>query len=76
MFYQQCCLLSICRAVQYAVISRQSRSLQWLLAQGADINQQDSAGNAALHFAAHSGHGEFVKLLLDSYADPTVKTKA
>ena len=64
------------RAVQYATIGRQRQAMSWLMANDANVNQQDSAGNAALHFAAHSGQAEFVGELLDLSADPTLKTKA
>jgi uncharacterized protein len=40
------------------------------------INQQNSAGNIALHWAALNGHLECVKALLDAGADPTIKNKA
>ena len=48
----------------------------WLLSQGADVDQQDSAGHTALHFAAHSGQPALVKQLLTLSASPTIKTSA
>ncbi len=52
------------------------QAVTWLLAQGADVDQQDTAGNTALHFAAHTGQPALVKQLLSMSATRTIKTKA
>ena len=67
---------SVCRAVQFAAISIHRAFLSCLLSHGADINQQDSAGNTALHFAAHSGQAQFFDELLEMKANPLLKTRA
>ncbi len=75
---RQCCSdmgTDCCRAVQHAVMAGQMQAVSWLIAHGADIDQQDSAGNTALHFAAHSGQPAVVKELLASSASRTIKTK-
>ena len=67
----------ICRAIQYAVVAGQIRdNVSWLIANGADINQQDSAGNTALHFAAFSGQPKLVKQLLNMSASPQLCNKS
>lgn len=40
-----------------------------LLSQGADVNSDEGAGFAALHYAANKGHAEVVKVLIDVGAD-------
>ena len=56
-------------------MTRNTQSLPWLLTQRANIDQQDSAGNTALHFAAHTGQAAVVKMLLGMSASRTIKTK-
>ncbi|DBB07510.1 hypothetical protein WJX82_009247 [Trebouxia sp. C0006] len=63
-------------AVQSAVMAGRMQAVTWLLGQGADVDQQDSAGNTALHFAAHTGQPALVKQLLSMPATRTIKTKA
>lgn len=48
----------------------------WLVSHGAHVDQQDAAGNTALHCAAHSGLPNLVQELLRLKADRTIKTKA
>jgi RNA polymerase sigma-70 factor (ECF subfamily) len=43
---------------------------QLLLANGADINAKGYFGATGLHWAAHNGHGDVVRWLLDRGADP------
>ena len=45
-----------------------------LLAQGADIGARDKYKWTALHMAAHHGHDETVKTLVNAGADPQAKT--
>ena len=40
-----------------------------LLSQGADVDSDDGAGFAALHYAANKSHAEVVKVLIDAGAD-------
>ena len=40
-----------------------------------DVRALDKEGWSALHFAANSGHGEMVSLLLEDKADGNAKTK-
>ena len=51
-------------------------AVTWLIGQGADVDQQDSAGHTALHFAAHTGQPALVKQLLIMSAHRAIKTKA
>lgn len=41
---------------------------------GYDINDQDNAGNTALHEAALQGHIEIVELLIENGADVNIKS--
>jgi ankyrin repeat protein len=47
-----------------------------LLDKGADVNEQDAAGETALMLSATSGSPEIVKLLLDKGADVNARSKA
>lgn len=47
--------------------------VQWLLAQGADVNIADAKGQTALHVAAASGKREIIQLLLDHAGNSTLK---
>ena len=47
--------------------------VQWLLAQGADVNIADAKGQTALHVAAGSGHPIIIQALLDHAGDATRK---
>ncbi|KAK7910717.1 ankyrin repeat-containing protein [Apiospora marii] len=46
----------------------------YLLALGADIDEQDAVGRRPLHFAASSGRAEVVRWLLSMEADGSVRT--
>jgi ankyrin repeat protein len=47
-----------------AVVSGQSRVVQFLLDQGADVDLRNAAGQTLLHLAASSGHRAIAELLL------------
>ncbi len=47
-----------------------------LIEHGADVNAIQQGGFTALHAAAQQGNLELVKLLVDSGADPSMKTEA
>ena len=47
-----------------------SKTLSFLLTQGADPNPQDDNGNTPLHYAAQNGNLEAVKILLNHNANP------
>lgn len=49
--------------------------LEYLLKNGADIDQQDENGKTLLHEAANAGNRRLVKLLLDNGADVGIKDK-
>ncbi|CAL4887824.1 unnamed protein product [Urochloa decumbens] len=53
----------------YAVVLRNCEIVQALLSKGACIDALTTVG-AALHFAAHDGRDDTVKILLDHHADP------
>ena len=52
-----------------AVIDGDAKMLERLLAQGADVNVQDSAGWSALHFAAQRQDADQIRRLLAAGAD-------
>ena len=56
-----------------AAFSGDTKAVEALLAEGADVNVKDGIGFTALFGAARSGHTETVKLLLAKGADPNVK---
>ncbi len=61
-----------------SVLLRASKNLplfviQMLLENGANINQQDSQGNTALHIAAARGNCHIIKMLLDHGADAEIE---
>ena len=51
------------------------RTVQTLLAQGADVNAPDEDGDTALMLAAFKGHVAIVRLLLDYGADVHARAK-
>jgi len=61
------------RAFLDAAFNGDTKAVEALLAEGADVNVKDGIGFTALFGAARSGHTETVKLLLAKGADPNVK---
>ncbi|MCK6578680.1 MAG: ankyrin repeat domain-containing protein [Anaerolineae bacterium] len=59
-------------ALMQAVNANDAARVRALIAQGVNINEYDSAGDAPLVMAAYQGHAEIVKLLLEAGADLTV----
>ena len=53
------------RAFLDAALNGDTKAVEALLAEGADVNVKDGIGFTALFGAARSGHNETVKLLLD-----------
>lgn len=51
---------------------QQPRIMQWLLSQGAPVNDTDTNGFSALHYAAFAGSSEMVDMLLSYGADPNI----
>ena len=51
-------------------------TVQLLLQQGGSIEEEDSSGNRALHYAALWGHIDLASMLLDAHAEIGVKNKA
>ena len=49
--------------------------VQVLLGQGAEPQRTDSQGWQAIHFAAHAGYLDIVKLLVESGNPPTAESK-
>jgi ankyrin repeat protein len=47
----------------------------FLLANGLDPKQKNAARSTPLHYAVWNGHPSLVKILLDTGADPTVRSK-
>ena len=52
-----------------AVKDHDAAQVKQLIAQGVDVNELDSGGDAPLIIAAYNGYTEIVKLLLDAGAD-------
>ena len=61
------------RAFLDAAFNGDTKGVEALLSEGADVNVKDGIGFTALFGAARSGHTETVKLLLAKGADPNVK---
>lgn len=55
-----------------AAMNGQAHIISFLLSLGCSADDQDSSGNAALHYAAGYGWYFCVKVLLDSKANPNV----
>lgn len=47
-------------------------SVQSFIEQGENVNEQNSLGNTALHFAVNNGNIDMIKLLLENGADATI----
>ena len=59
-------------ALMNAVNQNDPARVKQLIAQGADVNQLESNGDAPLIMAAYKGYTEIVRLLLENDADVTV----
>lgn len=59
-------------ALMRAVKANDAAAVRKLIADGADVNELESSGDAPLIMAAYLGHTEIVKLLLEAGADVTV----
>ena len=57
-------ILPRCRALHSAVAAQQKACIQYLAAEGADVNGQDHKGSTPLHIAACEGKLEYAKLLI------------
>ena len=64
-----------CRFMHYAAAADRVPWLKCLLREGANIHEQDHAGNTPLHAAAHSGSPGAVLFLLQEKADLAKKNK-
>jgi len=58
-----------------ATYSAQYEVTQYLLAAGADVNAQDTAGNTALMGVCFKGHTALAELLIAHGADVNIKNK-
>ena len=56
-----------------AVLENKTDFVEWLAANGADINHQDRSGYSALHFAAQEKLGQIAKRLLEKGAEPNIQ---
>lgn len=59
-------------ALMQAVNANNAAKVRDLIAQGVNINEYDSAGDAPLVIAAYKGYAEITKMLLEAGADVTV----
>ena len=70
-------MATLCPALVLAAKLNHPAILKELLAAGPEeVDQADSDGLAALHYACIEGRKKLVELLLGHGADPTLKTKA
>ena len=58
------------------VIENWRSKITYLIQKRADVNAQDLGGNTPLHDACLSGDLDFVRILLDNNADPTIRNKS
>lgn len=56
-----------------AVSENKPAILQWLLDNGANINNQDRVGYTALHFCGQNGFFDIAKYLVDNGANPNLQ---
>lgn len=57
-----------------AATSGDLRTVESLLARGADVNEKNPRGNVPLHYASNKGHLDVVTLLLDKGADVNARS--
>ena len=60
-------------ALMLAAEGGQAEEVRRMLAEGADVNAQETSGLTALMAAAHKGHADIVKLLLENNAEINAK---
>jgi uncharacterized protein len=58
-----------------ATYANQKEATNFLIAQGANLDNTDSAGNTALMGLCFKGHLDLAKLLIDSKADLNIQNK-
>lgn len=58
-----------------SVLEADLESLQEAIMQGVDLNELDSFGHTALHWAVFGGYKDIVKILLEAGANPNVISK-
>ena len=63
-------------ALMLAVASHDLKSVEVLIARGADVNARGTSGNTALHFASRSSSPTILAKLLDKGADKEAKNDA
>ncbi|GAB6020803.1 Ankyrin repeat domain-containing protein 39 [Chamberlinius hualienensis] len=64
------------RGIWAAALEDDTAKISSHLEKGTDVNQPDTYGYTALHYAARNGNLEAVKLLLLNKADPNRKTRS
>ncbi|HWJ25755.1 MAG TPA: ankyrin repeat domain-containing protein [Flavisolibacter sp.] len=57
------------------VLEADLEGVQQVLLQGADLNELDTQGHSALHWAVFGGYVDIVKVLLEAGADPNIFSK-
>ncbi|KAF2903563.1 hypothetical protein ILUMI_02636 [Ignelater luminosus] len=74
--YQTLDELDFERGIWYAAQCGDTKKVEKLLSQGTNVDQRDSAGYTALHYAARNGHLDVCKVLLRNGADINSTTKS
>lgn len=74
--YQTLDELDFERGIWYAAQCGDVKKVEKLLSQGTNVDQRDSAGYTALHYAARNGHLDVCKVLLRNDADINSTTKS